>query len=162
MSEKPSVSVINLQHIIRTLCSRFIQELPLVCVSSTSCYSTNSSAGGGASSPLTTAATLTGGVPKNNKAALLSNIAENYKKTNGKRISAPNKHKYRKTRPPRDCRVGHWSDWSACSKTCGIGEMHRYRKVVRHSKRGGRPCPPLQESKWCGSARDCNSDYFKW
>lgn len=108
--------------------------------------------------PRATTAAVTG-VPKNNKEALLSNIADNYKKTNNKRIIAA---KYRKIRPPRDCRVGHWSDWSACSKTCGIGEMHRFRKVVRHSKRGGRPCPPLQESKWCGSAKDCNPNYFQW
>ena len=106
------------------------------------------------------------GVPKNNKAALLNNIADNYKKTtsssSSQRIISPNKHKHRKTRPPRDCRVGQWSDWSACSKTCGIGEMNRYRKVLRHSRRGGRPCPPLQESKWCGSAKDCNTGHFKW
>lgn len=111
--------------------------------------------------PTSTVSPAVTGVPKNNKEALLSNIADNYQKTN-KRITAANKHKYRKIRPPRDCRVGPWSDWSACSKTCGIGEMHRFRKVVRHAKRGGRPCPPLQESKWCGSAKDCNPSYFQW
>lgn len=111
-------------------------------------------------------------VPKNNKTALLNNISDNYKRTvssaskriiaGGSSSSLQQQHKYRKIRPPRDCRISEWSDWSACSKTCGIGEMHRYRKVVRHAKRGGRPCPPLQESKWCGSARDCNSNYFQW
>lgn len=95
-------------------------------------------------------------IPKNNKTAILDNIAHSY---------ASKKHKKRLLRPPKDCRVGHWSEWSSCSKTCGIGEMQRYRKVIKHAKRGGRPCPPLQESKWCGSARDCitsDGDYFKW
>ncbi|XP_070065802.1 spondin-1 isoform X2 [Drosophila virilis] len=64
----------------------------------------------------------------------------------------------------RDCRVGHWSEWTACSKSCGIGEMHRYRKVIKHGKRGGRPCPALQQSKWCGTERNCHGpqSYFNW
>lgn len=147
------------------LCARFY----FFSTSTTNVSSTHdsSSTAGGVSfqtAPRATTTAVTGGVPKNNKEALLSSIADNYKKTNhhNKRIISANKHKYRKIRPPRDCRVGQWSDWSACSKTCGIGEMHRLRKVVRHSKRGGRPCPPLQESKWCGSAKDCNPNYFQW
>ncbi|TDG43931.1 hypothetical protein AWZ03_009628 [Drosophila navojoa] len=64
----------------------------------------------------------------------------------------------------RDCRVSHWSEWTACSKSCGIGEMHRYRKVIKHGKRGGRPCPALQQSKWCGTERNCHGpqSYFNW
>ncbi|XP_017039181.1 uncharacterized protein LOC108086694 [Drosophila ficusphila] len=64
----------------------------------------------------------------------------------------------------RDCRVSHWSEWTACSKSCGIGEMHRNRKVIKHGKRGGRPCPALQQSKWCGSERNCHGSqtYFNW
>ncbi|XP_017150280.1 uncharacterized protein LOC108160655 [Drosophila miranda] len=64
----------------------------------------------------------------------------------------------------RDCRVSHWSEWTACSKSCGIGEMHRYRKVIKHGKRGGRPCPALQQSKWCGTERNCHGPqtYFNW
>ncbi|SPP75279.1 uncharacterized protein LOC117581537 [Drosophila guanche] len=64
----------------------------------------------------------------------------------------------------RDCRVSHWSEWTACSKSCGIGEMHRYRKVIKHGKRGGRPCPALQQSKWCGTERNCHEPqtYFNW
>lgn len=63
-----------------------------------------------------------------------------------------------------DCRVGHWSSWSTCSKTCGIGEMHRYRKILKHGKRGGRACPPLHESKWCGAEKGCIPifKYFNW
>ncbi|XP_026284618.1 uncharacterized protein LOC113210724 [Frankliniella occidentalis] len=73
------------------------------------------------------------------------------------------KHKtVRKIRAPRDCRVGEWGPWSECSKSCGIGEMQRRRTVVKHPRRGGRVCPPLLETKWCGSARDCAKSYFKW
>lgn len=58
----------------------------------------------------------------------------------------------------RDCRVSHWSEWSECNKTCGIGEMHRYRRIIKHPKRGGRSCPPLKESKWCGTGKGCPMD----
>lgn len=58
----------------------------------------------------------------------------------------------------RDCRVSHWSEWSECNKTCGIGEMHRYRRIIKHPKRGGRSCPPLKESKWCGTGNGCPTD----
>ncbi|XP_065331986.1 spondin-2 [Cloeon dipterum] len=67
-----------------------------------------------------------------------------------------------KIRPPRDCRVSEWGDWAACSKSCGIGETQRRRSVVKHARRGGSPCPPLTEAKWCGSARSCPKGYFNW
>ncbi|GAB0097155.1 spondin-2 [Sergentomyia squamirostris] len=100
---------------------------------------------------------------KNDKTALLSNIVDSYATARPLFVRNSRKNRQR-LRPRRDCRVGHWSDWSACSKSCGIGEMHRRRRVLKPSRRGGRPCPPLQESKWCGSAHNCTSpdDYFKW
>ncbi|XP_063708677.1 spondin-2-like [Culicoides brevitarsis] len=63
-----------------------------------------------------------------------------------------------------DCQVGEWSAWSACSKACGIGETFRTRKVLKHPKRGGLPCPALKQTSWCGSSRDCssNENYFRW
>lgn len=63
---------------------------------------------------------------------------------------------------PRDCQVAEWSEWSECSKACGIGESTRARTVLLHARRGGQPCPPLLEKKWCGSARSCNRRYFNW
>lgn len=66
-------------------------------------------------------------------------------------------------RPRRDCVVTEWSDWSACSKTCGIGEQVRTRDVRKHARRQGRPCPILKENQWCGSSRDCiDHRYFDW
>uniref|UniRef100_T1JDJ4 Spondin domain-containing protein n=1 Tax=Strigamia maritima TaxID=126957 RepID=T1JDJ4_STRMM len=56
-------------------------------------------------------------------------------------------------RGPRNCRVTEWSEWSECSRTCGIGQMRRTRIVVKHARRGGRPCPNLVIQKWCGSAK---------
>ncbi|XP_073813474.1 M-spondin [Musca autumnalis] len=123
-------------------------------------------------------------VPKNDKNAIMQNIANSYRRSDltaapasssssssasgNQASSSANTYtatnRRRRTKRPRDCRVSHWSEWSACSKTCGIGEMHRYRKVIKHGKRGGRPCPPLKESKWCGSEKGCHppETYFNW
>jgi len=63
----------------------------------------------------------------------------------------------------RDCRLGVWSEWSACSVSCGIGEMQRRREVIKHPRGAGRQCPPLLQTKWCGSAKDCPPQtYFEW
>jgi len=63
----------------------------------------------------------------------------------------------------RDCRLGVWSEWSACSVSCGIGEMQRRREVIKHPKGAGRQCPPLLQTKWCGSAKDCPPEtHFEW
>ncbi|PNF21095.1 hypothetical protein B7P43_G05541 [Cryptotermes secundus] len=60
------------------------------------------------------------------------------------------------------CQVGEWGPWSPCSLSCGIGESTRSRKVLKHSRRGGRPCPPLAESKWCGEHTACPQRFFNW
>lgn len=81
-----------------------------------------------------------------------------------KQEKSKKKHKHNKHRPPRDCKVSEWSPWAPCSKSCGIGEAVRIRAVLKHPKRGGKPCPPeLKEVKWCGSARnECRGKYFDW
>ncbi|XP_016979734.1 uncharacterized protein LOC108045064 [Drosophila rhopaloa] len=133
-------------------------------------------------------------VPKNDKHAILQSIASSYRRStdasnlNGSNPTAPQSlpaggkspgvggvgvggagvggatRRRSSAQRRRDCRVSHWSEWTACSKSCGIGEMHRYRKVIKHGKRGGRPCPALQQSKWCGSERNCHGSqtYFNW
>ncbi|KAH8305935.1 hypothetical protein KR018_004608 [Drosophila ironensis] len=128
-------------------------------------------------------------VPKNDKHALMQSIASSYRRATDASNSNINNATQQQAQTPggaaggagasgaggagrrrnamqrrRDCRVSHWSEWTACSKSCGIGEMHRYRKVIKHGKRGGRPCPALQQSKWCGTERNCHGSqtYFNW
>ena len=69
--------------------------------------------------------------------------------------------------PPRDCKVGEWGPWSACSRSCGVGETQRTRKITIKPRRGGSSCPPLKETKWCGSASPCSDgksilDSYQW
>lgn len=100
-------------------------------------------------------------LPRGDKDAILNSIVDTYRS----HVKEHHRKKYRKTkkiRPPRDCRVSDWSAWSTCSKSCGIGEMQRRREVTKHARRGGQLCPPLVETKWCGSARACNKAYFNW
>ncbi|XP_020817387.1 INO80 complex subunit D [Drosophila serrata] len=121
-------------------------------------------------------------VPKNDKHAILQSIASSYRRatdsgrslntfnltqsqhTNGTSGGGTSSRRRSSSQRRRDCRVSHWSEWTTCSKSCGIGEMHRYRKVIKHGKRGGRPCPALQQSKWCGTERNCHGSqtYFNW
>lgn len=107
-------------------------------------------------------------IPRGDKDAILNSIVDSYRSHTNKehhrkkyRPGKPRKN-VRKIRPPRDCRVSEWSPWSSCSKSCGIGEMQRRREVMKHARRGGKLCPPLVETKWCGSARACNKGYFNW
>ncbi|KAB7498374.1 Spondin-2, partial [Armadillidium nasatum] len=95
------------------------------------------------------------------KQNLISSLVKKYKKKFRKNRKG-RKMGGRRMRKPRDCRVSEWGEWSPCSKTCGIGEQVRERKVLKHSRRGGRPCPNLKEQKWCGSSRDCGHKYFDW
>jgi hypothetical protein len=48
-----------------------------------------------------------------------------------------------------DCVVSEWSDWSACSNTCGFGTSTRTRTITSESSCGGTECPPLEESADC-------------
>ncbi|EZA62196.1 Spondin-2 [Ooceraea biroi] len=57
---------------------------------------------------------------------------------------------------PRDCKISEWGPWSACSRSCGVGETQRMRKITIKPRRSGASCPPLKETKWCGSANPCS------
>jgi Spondin-like TSP1 domain/Thrombospondin type 1 domain len=50
---------------------------------------------------------------------------------------------------PVDCKVGAWSEWSACSKECGPGEQTRTRIIDTASAHGGLECPALSEKREC-------------
>ncbi|XP_023717479.1 spondin-2 [Cryptotermes secundus] len=108
-------------------------------------------------------------IPKGDKDAILNSIVETYRSSptsskdhHRKKYKGKPRSKLHKIRPPRDCRVSDWSPWGPCSKSCGIGEMTRRREVLKHARRGGKVCPPLLETKWCGSARACSRGYFNW
>jgi hypothetical protein len=58
--------------------------------------------------------------------------------------------------------VSEWQPWSPCSVSCGIGESTRRRQVLKHARRGGRHCPSLAETKWCGEHTDCPQRFFNW
>jgi len=55
---------------------------------------------------------------------------------------------------PVDCKVGMWSHFSACTKTCGGGRKTRTRKVTTKRNFGGKACAPRTEKQVCNSA-DC-------
>ncbi|CAE7722063.1 HMCN1 [Symbiodinium sp. CCMP2456] len=49
-----------------------------------------------------------------------------------------------------DCVLADWSNWKACSVTCGNGTSLRERKVLVKEEGGGRPCSePLEEEVPC-------------
>jgi hypothetical protein len=59
---------------------------------------------------------------------------------------------------PADCVVGHFYPWTPCSATCGSeGVQQRSREVLAPNHDGGKPCPPVVESRSCDS-HDCPID----
>ncbi|XP_071957188.1 thrombospondin type-1 domain-containing protein 7A-like isoform X2 [Antedon mediterranea] len=59
----------------------------------------------------------------------------------------------------QDCEVSDWNEWTVCSHNCGQGTKTRYRTVTQEMNRGGRLCPPLDETIVC-ELRSC--DEFIW
>lgn len=67
---------------------------------------------------------------------------------------------------PVHCQSSLWSDWGACSLTCGSGSRSRSRSVIAHAQHGGYVCPTLTSSTACNTqhcAVDCQvSAYNAW
>lgn len=53
--------------------------------------------------------------------------------------------------PVLDCKVSEWSEWHACSKTCGRGRRQRSRTLVQGPTKGGLKCPNLKERQYCNT-----------
>eukprot|EP00927_Polykrikos_kofoidii_P065252 TRINITY_DN61032_c0_g1_i1.p1 TRINITY_DN61032_c0_g1~~TRINITY_DN61032_c0_g1_i1.p1 ORF type:complete len:1778 (+),score=249.35 TRINITY_DN61032_c0_g1_i1:101-5335(+) len=58
--------------------------------------------------------------------------------------------------PPVDCTLSLWSEWSACSSSCGSGHHDRSRKIVSPSSNGGKVCDvTLRETAVCEALLPC-------
>jgi len=47
------------------------------------------------------------------------------------------------------CRVGKWGKYTKCTKSCGGGIQHQFRKILQSNKHNGKICPPLSNSLVC-------------
>jgi len=67
---------------------------------------------------------------------------------------------------PTDCRVGEFSDWSACSAECGGGIKSRSSSVEVQPMNGGEPCGETSETEACNiqsCSKDCDlGDWSSW
>jgi hypothetical protein len=64
---------------------------------------------------------------------------------------------------PVHCTVSRWSDWGACSRSCGSGRRTRARLVIQHAANAGAQCPALTSSEPCatqGCPVDCKLSAF--
>jgi hypothetical protein len=64
---------------------------------------------------------------------------------------------------PRDCEVGDFSKWSACSKTCGHGVATSVRAVLSAPANGGATCPVTKKYQSCKTNNcplDCKMSAF--
>jgi len=53
--------------------------------------------------------------------------------------------------PAVHCLLGEWSEWGACSATCGGGRSSRSREVLQEAEHGGKACEgSLSEARECG------------
>jgi len=56
---------------------------------------------------------------------------------------------------PVDCELSDWTDWSACSATCGDGKKTRSRSVKVAAQHGGKVCDALEDSEDCKIDKAC-------
>ena len=61
---------------------------------------------------------------------------------------------------PRDCIVGKWSAWGACSKKCAGGIQTQTRPLLYPAKFGGNPCPVLKGQRVCNTRPCMNPNFY--
>ncbi len=59
---------------------------------------------------------------------------------------------------PQDCQFKPWSEWTACSRTCGTGIQTRTRAIDRYQEYGGKPCKGERAEKRSCNGGDCAAD----
>lgn len=60
--------------------------------------------------------------------------------------------------PEVDCMVSPWTEWSACSVTCGKGESTKTRMIKQEAENGGQKCPRLEKTRLCNIDSNCPVD----
>ncbi|XP_043550004.1 thrombospondin type-1 domain-containing protein 7B [Chiloscyllium plagiosum] len=63
---------------------------------------------------------------------------------------------------PSDCKLSEWSNWSACSKSCGSGIQIRSKWLREKSYNGGRPCLKLDVKNQVYDRVPCYRDCSKY
>lgn len=87
---------------------------------------------------------------------MIKRASENGGKRCPKKLTRKRKCKLPKC--PRDCKVSPWSEWSACTATCGTDVVkERKRSIMKKPRNGGMDCPSLMERQSC-SLPPCNDE----
>mmetsp|Transcript_16815 Transcript_16815/g.32801 ORF Transcript_16815/g.32801 Transcript_16815/m.32801 type:complete len:1225 (-) Transcript_16815:186-3860(-) len=53
----------------------------------------------------------------------------------------------------QSCQTSPWSEWSACSRSCGQGVQKRTRTVIQPAQFGGAACGELSQERICSSTQ---------
>lgn len=58
---------------------------------------------------------------------------------------------------PVDGQMGHWEQWSGCSRACGGGTRARHRQVLKEARYGGLPTAETIQEQLCNT-QPCDQD----